>query len=280
MFGVALDLKLSDFTYISKNPKSVIVGLFSQWIILPILTLILIWIIRPEYSLALGMILISACPGGNVSNYAVHLAGANTALSVIITTTSTLFCVLSTPILFSCMSKWLPGVSTQPIEFDISFYNMAITIGQLILLPILFGQIMTIFFPEWVKKIRKPIKILSLLIFIAFVIVAIAGNLQNLQKYIGHVFFIVMLHNGLALTIGYVWANKLMKLDVPESRAISIETGIQNSGLALILIFNYYDGKGGMALIAAWWSVWHLLSASGLAYVWRKKRNAISVRAL
>ena len=114
---------------------------------------------------------------------------------------------------------------------------------------------------------------LSLLIFIGFVIFAITGNLENLKKYVGHVFYIVLIHNGLALFMGFFWSKNLMKLPLKDAQAISIETGIQNSGLALILIFNFFGGKGGMALIAAWWSIWHLLSASSLAFFWSRNRN-------
>lgn len=273
MFGVALDLRLSDFSYILKNPKPVFAGLFSQWVLLPLISIALIWIIRPEYSLAMGMLLIASCPGGNVSNYAVHLSGANAALSVILTTISTLFCVVSTPLIFSFTATLLPVATENSIDFEISFIGMALTIGQLIIIPLILGQLFIKFFPKTTQSIKKPVRMLSLLIFIGFVIFAITGNLENLKKYVGHVFYIVLIHNGLALFMGFFWSKNLMKLPLKDAQAISIETGIQNSGLALILIFNFFGGKGGMALIAAWWSIWHLLSASSLAFFWSRNRN-------
>ena len=108
-----------------------------------------------------------------------------------------------------------------------------------------------------------------------FVLFAIKGNLDNLAEYIGIVFFIVLIHNGLALFIGYYFSSSLLGLHVNDARAISIETGIQNSGLALILIFNFFEGQGGMALIAAWWSIWHLISAFVLALIWSRKKVEI-----
>lgn len=272
MFGVALDLKLSDFKYILVNKKAVVSGLISQWVLLPLLTLVLVWIFRPEYSIALGMILIASCPGGNVSNYAVHLAGANVALSVVLTMISTIFCALTTPFIFAQLRKFIPDGQDVNILFEISFGDMVSTIFQLILIPLLLGFIFVTFFPTFTLKIKAIVKKLSLLIFICFVIAAVAGNLDNLINYLGLVFFIVLVHNGLALAVGYFYAS-FMKLPGHDAKAISIETGIQNSGLALILIFNFFDGMGGMALIAAWWSVWHLISSLAVAAWWNKQKK-------
>ncbi len=277
MFGVALDLKISDFGYILKNPKAVLTGLISQMLLLPLLTLGLVWIIRPDYSLAMGMILIAACPGGNVSNYAVHLAKANVALSVILTMISTLVCAFSTPFVFSQLKNWIPSDSDHLVNFDISFSNMILTIGQLIIIPLVIGYLCNTYLPELTSKLRKPVKQLSFIIFIGFVVAAVAGNFDNLINYLGIVFFIVLVHNGLALWIGYSWTKHVMKLPEADAQSVSIETGIQNSGLALILIFNYFNGAGSMALIAAWWSVWHLISALTLAFWWNRRRKALQV---
>jgi BASS family bile acid:Na+ symporter len=276
MFGVALDLKLSDFSYVLTNKKAVLSGLISQWILLPFLTVLLVWLFQPVYSIALGMILIAACPGGNVSNYAVHLSGANVALSVVLTMISTIFCALSTPFIFAQLRKFIPEGHAGEIIFDISFMNMISTIVQLILVPLILGYVCVTFFPMLVNKIKGIVKKLSLLIFIGFVVAAVAGNLDNLKNYIGLVFFIVLIHNGLALAVGYFFSSSIMKLPSDDAKAISIETGIQNSGLALILIFNFFDGMGGMALIAAWWSVWHLLSSLALGTWWKGRNKAIS----
>ncbi len=277
MFGVALDMKLTDFKYVLEAPKSLITGMVSQLILLPVLTVGLVWIIRPEYSLALGMALIAACPGGNVSNYAVHLAKATTALSIMMTTISTLACVVTTPIVFSLIKAILPEGSVVIQSFDISFYSMAIVIFQLIVIPLIIGFALNHYFPEWVQKIKSYIQKLSFIIFVGFIIVAVLNNLDNLFNYIHIVFFLVILHNSLALFTGYWWSKGIVGLSVRDSRAISIETGIQNSGLALILIFNFFDGNGGMALLAAWWSIWHLISAGSVALWWRRSENKVKL---
>ena len=275
MFGVALDIKWADFKYVLEEPKALLTGIVSQLILLPLMTVALIWVIRPEYALALGMVLIATCPGGNVSNYAVHLSKANTALSITLTSISTLCCVFTTPLLFKAIKSILPASEIANASFDISFYNMASIIFQLIIIPLIIGFTLNHFLPRWVDKIKKIVQKLSFVIFIGFVIFAVLGNLDNLFNYLHIVFFLVIIHNSLALLMGYWWPKRIIGLSTYDSRAISIETGIQNSGLALILIFNFFDGNGGMALIAAWWSIWHLISAGSIALWWRRKEVVV-----
>lgn len=268
MFGVALDLKISEFREVSRNLKSIATGLIAQWVLLPLVTLLLIYFIRPQESIAMGMILVAACPGGNVSNYAVHHAGANTWLSVILTTFSTLFCVISTPLIFKGMFHFFYKDTAMVSQFEISFYDMAGAIFQLLVVPLLLGMAMARYYPDITQKIKIHIKRLSMLIFIGFVIAGIYSNLDNIGKYVHMVFWIVLIHNSFALFTGYSFAS-LTGRPVKDRRAIAIETGIQNSGLALVLIFNFFNGLGGMALIAAWWSIWHLISALALASYWK-----------
>ncbi len=273
MLSVAIDLKLTDFQYIFKNPKAVIAGLISQWVLLPLLTLVLAMWIQPHYSLAMGMLLIAAVPGGNVSNYTVHLAKANSALSILLTTISTVFCAVSTPLLFSLLKEALPNEIPLAHNFEISFLDLFKTIIQLIFIPLMAGLFLNYKYPNFVLKIKNGLKKISLFIFASFVIVALLSNFDNLKQYLHLVFGLVFVHNFMALTIGFVWSRYIVKLSLGDSRAISLETGIQNSGLALILVFNFFEANGGMALIAAWWSIWHLLSSSLLAYVWGREQK-------
>jgi bile acid:Na+ symporter, BASS family len=129
-------------------------------------------------------------------------------------------------------------------------------------------------FPAFAAKIRRPVRQLSMLIFLGFVVFAVRGNFDNIVDYLHLIFLLVLAHNAIALVSGYWWA-KANRLPRADARAISIETGIQNSGLGLILIFNFFDGLGGMAMIAAWWGVWHLISAFGLAMLWRQRRDPL-----
>lgn len=279
LFGVALDLRLSHFRQVLQSPKSTLIGLFSQWVLLPILTISLILIAQPPVSIALGMALVAACPGGNVSNYAVHLAGANAALSVTLTSISTLGAILLTPIYFTGLSRIIPGSEIYASTIQVDPSQMLSTILQLILVPILLGMGMRWRFPKFTARIRQTVGILSMTIFLGFVFFAVYGNFQNIVDYLHLVFLLVFMHNLLALTGGY-WLARLNKLSQADTRAISIETGIQNSGLGLILIFNFFDGLGGMAMIAAWWGIWHLISAFSLASWWRRHKKEIKKEAM
>ena len=203
MFGVALDLRLDQFRSLLRQPKKPILGLTSQWVLLPFLTIALILLFRPPASLALGMILVACCPGGNVSNYAVHLAGANTPLSVIMTTVSTLGAAIITPLYFSSLSTWLPDTRDLAQEIYVPLPDMMSTIFTLIILPLVIGMLFRAYLPKFTNRINKSVKGLSMAIFIGFVVVAIASNWNNLVNYLNLVFLLVLVHNSLALLTGY-----------------------------------------------------------------------------
>lgn len=275
MFGVALDLKIGNFRELFRSPKAPLVGLSSQLLLLPLLTLALIFLFRPPASLALGMVLVASCPGGNVSNFAVHLAGGNTALSVTLTSISTLMAVIITPLYFTVLAPLVPGAGELTRQIFVEPLDMVTTIIQLILIPLILGMLLHAYLPRLTSRIRQPIRILSLIIFVGFVIIAIYANIDNIANYLHLVFLLVFTHNALALLGGYTLANG-SGLPQRDARAISLETGIQNSGLGLILIFNFFDGLGGMALIAAWWGIWHLVSAFTLATIWNRRNILVA----
>ena len=276
MFGVALDIKLLDFKNIFKTPRAPLVGLMSQLLFLPLLTLALIYILQPPASLALGMILVSSCPGGNVSNFAVHLAKANAALSVMLTSITTLGAIFITPISFALLSGLIPNLANVQQDIYVDPIDMIKTIALLIFVPLALGMYMNHRFPTFTERIKKPVRILSLIIFFSFVIFAVAGNYDNIVAYLSLVFFLVIIHNSLAYLMGYSIA-RFAKLPKRDARAISIETGIQNTGLGLILIFNFFDGLGGMALVAAWWGIWHLISGFCLAMIWSRGNESLAM---
>ncbi|MFK7935958.1 MAG: bile acid:sodium symporter family protein [Saprospiraceae bacterium] len=268
MFGVALDIKLSDFRRIFEQPKAPIVGLISEYLLLPILCIILVYIFQPPASIALGMVMISCCPGGSTSNFMVHLAKANAALSVLLTSITTLAAIVILPLAFSAWSYLIPADGSG-INLEVDPIGMVKTIIQLVFIPVGIGMYINHRFPNFTKKIERPVRLISIFIFFCFVVFAVAGNYENILSFIHLVFLIVLVHNGLAFIMGYYFA-RWNRLSIHDSRAISIETGIQNTGLGLILAFNFFDGLGGMTLIIAWWGVWHLISGFLLATYWSK----------
>jgi len=271
LFGVALDITVSDFKQVVQAPKPVFVGLVGQLILMPFLTVILIYILKLPVSMSLGMILVAACPGGNISNYAVHLAKANTVLSVLLTSISTLAAIVITPLYFTQLAPLVPESEALRRSIYVAPMDMVFTILKLIVLPLIIGMSLNQYYPDFTRKIKGYVKTFSLCIFFGIVIIAILGNIENIKQYLDDVFFIVLLHNAAALIIGYYWA-KLMGLGIKDVRAISIETGLQNTGLALILIFNFFNGLGGMALVAACWGIWHMISGFALASFWSRKQ--------
>lgn len=269
MFGVALDIKVSDFKYLLRHPKIALIGLTSQLLLLPILTILLARFFNPPASIALGMVLIASCPGGNVSNFMVHLSKANAALSVMLTSISTILSVVLTPIAFTFWSTFIPKTEILRENIFVDPLDMIFTIIQLIFIPLLIGMYVNQRFNLIAEKIKNPVKQLSILLFFGFVFFALMGNYQNIVDHVSKVFWIVLVHNGLSFALGFWWS-RLFRLPLKDVRAISIETGIQNSGLGLILVFNFFDGIGGMAMITAWWGIWHLISGFLLASIWSR----------
>ena len=270
MFGVALELKIENFKRIIKTPIPILTGLVSQFILLPAFTFLLILLIKPSASVALGMILISACPGGNVSNFFTMMSKGNVALSVSITAISTTLCVVMTPFNLALWSNFYAPTRAILQEVNLDMSNVVVTIFLVLLIPLILGMLLSAKKPDLTLKVSGIIRKISIMIFGAFVLGALAANFDIFLNHIGAVILLVTLHNGMALLIGYFSA-KSMNLPLADRRSISIETGIQNSGLGLILIFDFFQGLGGMAIIAAWWGVWHLTSGIVLSWYWSKK---------
>ncbi len=282
MFGVALDIKLQHFKDVIMNPKSAIIGVISQFILLPAVTFLFILFLNPTPTVALGMILIASCPGGNISNFMSSMARANVALSVSLTAIATLAATFMTPINFAVYGKLFinhynaAGAGNYLVPIEIDFFQMVQTVVILLGIPVFLGLLFFRYFPKLTEKIKKPIRQLSIVIFIVFVIVLLSANFNHFIRFVHLVFFIVFIHNALALGVGFAFSS-LFKLSRINRRTITIETGIQNSGLALVLMFNpkIFPPElelGGMTVIAAWWGVWHIISGLGLSTLWAKKR--------
>ncbi|KAF0238931.1 MAG: bile acidNa+ symporter BASS [Prolixibacteraceae bacterium] len=282
MFGVAIDIKLQHFKDLLMNPKSVVIGLISQFVLLPSVTFLFIMLLGPTPTVALGMILIAACPGGNISNFMTAMAKGNVALSVSLTAIATLAATFMTPLNFALWGKLfvkyynIAGAGTFLVPIEIDFFQMLQTVVILLGIPVAIGVLFSHYLPKITVKIKKPIRQLSIVIFIAFVIILLSANFDHFMRFIHLVFIIVLIHNGLALLSGF-GAATIFKLPIADRRAVTIETGIQNSGLALVLMFNpkIFPPElelGGMTIIAAWWGVWHIISGFVISYLWTRKK--------
>ena len=251
MLGVALELKLDDFKRILVAPKAPLIGLAAQFVLLPAFTFLLTLIINPPASIALGMILVAACPGGNLSNIMTYLARGNCAISVSMTAVSTVAAIVMTPLNLALWGSLNPHTAGILRKVSLSPLDVFITVFIILGVPLCIGLLISRLFPALATKVRKPFKIFSLVFFIGIVAAALAVNWQNFLHYVGLVFIGVLIHNALALNLGY-WSGRLCRLPEPDNRAVSIEVGIQNSGLGLVLVFNFFNGLGGMAILVAW----------------------------
>ena len=281
MFGVALGIKPATFIDIIRNPKSIITGIVCQLVLLPALTLVLIMCLGNFISpmIALGMLLVASCPGGNISNFITSLSRGNTELSVSLTAFNTAACVFTTPMNFSFWGglylKFAEKRMVLP-ELDIPFWEIFKSIVILLGIPLVLGILCAQYLPKVTAKIKKPFQYFSIAVFIVMVIAIFAGNFDAFMKCIKYIFLVVLIHNLLALGIGF-GTSTLLKLPYKDRRTVTIETGIQNSGLGLILLLNpaifpdsgAWANNGGMLVITAWWGVWHIISGLTLAYAWK-----------
>jgi BASS family bile acid:Na+ symporter len=270
MFGIALDLSGRDFFRILRNPRPTLIGLSSQLILLPLLTLTMAYFFAPTASIALGLILVAACPGGNISNFSVHLAKGNTAMSITMTSIVTILAVIITPLTFSLWASVFSDTKHLLHSIDLNFLDLVRVILIVILLPLIAGMLVNRWLPGISRTIKKPVKVLSLLIFISFIVIALYENIPQIQTYLHIVFLLVLVHNGLALLMGFYYA-KAWKLPLADAKAVSLETGVQNSGLGLVLVFNFFQDIGGMMLVVAWWGVWDMITALLLALWWSNR---------
>ena len=270
MFGVALDMKAEDFKRVLVAPKAPVIGLVAQFVLLPAFTFLLTLALRPHPSMALGMILVAACPGGNLSNIMTYLARGNCAVSVSMTAVSTAAAVIMTPFNLALWGSLNPATAKILREVSLSPVDVFITIFIILGIPLAAGLTIGRLFPRLAQKARRPFRIFSLLFFIAIVILALGANWQHFIAYVGLVVFAVFVHNALALNIGY-WSGRMLRLDEGDCRAVSIEVGIQNSGLGLVLVFDFFGGLGGMAIMVAWWGIWHIIAGLAAAFIFSRR---------
>ena len=270
MFSVALDIRLEDFRRVVQFPRSIGVGILAQYLIFPLLTLAIIAVFNPPASVGLGMVLVSMCPSGNMTNFLSHFAKANVALSVTLNAIIILSASFLTPAGFLFWSAFVPDSEAVRQTFEISFSQMVIIIIELIVAPLLIGMWLNEKKPEFVAKIRPWAQRISLLVFFSILVLALLGNRDNIVNFLGFVFVLVAVHNGVALAHGYA-LGRLFRLPELDCRTLAFETGIHNTALGLLLIFKFFGGLGGMALIAAWYGIWDLITGMSLAWYWKKR---------
>jgi len=270
MFGVALGISINDFKSLLKQPKLVLVGLLAQFILLPLLTFLVIIVIRPQPSIALGMMMVAACPGGNISNFMTHFAGGNTALSVSLTAFGTFLAMIVTPLNFQLYGGLYEPTALILKTVELEPFQLVQLVVLILGIPLLLGMLLRYKNLNFANKLSKLLKPISIIVFVAIVLIAFSKNIDVFSKYIHYVLIIGICHNALAIVLGLFTA-KAFGLSLKDQKTLAIETGIQNSGLGLLLIFTFFSGLGGMAIMAAFWGIWHIVSGLILAFYWNSK---------
>lgn len=289
MFGIALSIKAETLKDVFVHPRSILTGVALQWFGLPLVTFLLIMafnkILTPM--VCLGMILVASCPGGNISNFISSLSKGNIELSVSMTAVATIAAPVITPFNFwfwgNMYLKYasLRGTLTIP-QLEIPFSEIFKTVFIILGVPILLGMVFSSYFPKATAKIKKPFSIFSIAVFIVMVLGMFIPNWKIFVNYIIFVFVLVLIHNACAFATGWTGAS-LMKLPRKDRRSITVEVGIQNSGLGLTLLLNPAIFKpevwnnpatgilyGGMLFVTAWWGIWHIISGLTLASLFRR----------
>ncbi|MEL7298087.1 MAG: bile acid:sodium symporter [Pseudomonadota bacterium] len=271
VFGIALDLRWQDFRVVLRFPRALVVGLFAQFILLPAMTLALLLLLQPPAGLALGLIVVAACPGGSISNFFAARAGANVALSVSMSALSSLTAFVVTPLSIAIWGSGYAPARNLLHAVSVDFWQMLTIVLAVLIVPTLLGSLVATQRPATAERLRLPLRRSSTAIFLLFVAAAFIANGTLFLRHFDQVLALVVVHNLAALALGFLFAS-LAGLALRERKTICIEVGIQNTALGLTLIFTFFDGLGSMALVAGMWGVWHLLSGFAVAWFFQRKR--------
>ena len=278
MFGVALDLTRADFRRVLTMPRAFAVGLLTQFLLLPAVTWLLVMTLQPAPSIALGMLLVASCPGGTISNFLTSYARANAALSVSMSAVSSLGAVVMTPLNLTFWSSLYPPAAGLLSEIALEPLGVVLVVVLVLGLPLLAGVATRARWPNMATRLFGPFRVASIVFFVGFVALALEANWTHFVAHVGDIAGLVIAHNALAFATGYSLA-ALARLSEYDRRAVTMELGIQNSGLGLVLIFDFFAGLGGMAIVAAMWGIWHIIAGVTLATWWRSSGEIVRARA-
>ena len=268
LFGIALDTKLDDFARAVRRPGTIAIGVLAQFLLLPALTFALTLLLDVRGSVALGMILVACCPPGNVSNILTHRAGGDVALSVSMTAVSNVLAIFLMPLNMAFWGGLHPTGKKLLEDIDLSAVDMLAEIAFVIGVPFVLGITIARLWPRAASVGHRVIGPVSFLALAAIIVIGVANNWEIFVDYIGIVLVAVFLHDALALLLGY-GIGRATRLPPASTKAMTFEVGVRNAGLGLLLVFSYFDGLGGMALVAAWWGIWDIIAGLAVATVWR-----------
>jgi BASS family bile acid:Na+ symporter len=270
ILGASLDLRVEDLRRVAARPAGVLAGLSAQAVFTPAATCLLTWVFRVDPALSLGMMLVAACPSGALSNVLTWRARGNVALSVGLTAVSSLAATVLTPLNFALYGWLNPRTRELLQEVTLPIGGILAQVALVLALPVIVGMGIGARAPGVARRLERPLRSMSFLILIAFIAGAFWENRALFLARFGDFFWLVVLQNAMALGIGLAVA-RLARLDDADTRAVTIEVGIHNSGLGLAILFTFFPAAGSMMLITAFWGVWHLVSGLALSGWWGRR---------
>lgn len=264
MFGMGMTLKLSDFKVVFTKPKAVIVGILSQFVIMPVLAFVLAFAFQLPAELAVGVILVGSCPGGTSSNVMTYLAKGDVALSVGMTACTTIMAPIVTPLLVLLFAG-------QTVDVDV--LEMFLSIVQVVLVPIAAGFLINYFFEKVAAACASVLPLVSVVGISLIIMAVVAANQAKLLTVGPLIILVVMLHNVLGYALGYL-VGRVLRLTKEQMRTLSIEVGMQNSGLASSLATVHFASMPLAAVPGAVFSVWHNISGAVYANILARSAGA------
>lgn len=278
LFGIALDTKIGDFRDVARRPWVILAGLFAQYAVMPGLTVLLTLALDVRGSVAIGMILVVCCPAGNLSNILTHRSRGDVALSVSLTAVSTIVAVVVTPIALAFWCGLNPAADDLLRDVHIDPWDMVAEAIFLIGLPFALGILIAWRRPSVSERARKIVEPAALTLLLLIVVGGLAGQFGTFLDYIGVVAVAIILQNALSLLVGY-GTGRATRLPESGVRAMTLELGLRNTGLALVLALGFFGELGGVAFVAAMWGLWDVITGLVLSTWWRRRPPADRVSA-
>lgn len=268
MFSIALSLRPESFAALLQRRMDLVGGIVAQVAVLPVVTFCLVLLLQPPPSIALGMFVVASCPGGVVSNYFTFLARGNVAYSVSLTAASSALAAILTPFLIVMTAQFYKPTAMLLASIDFRPLVFLLQTTILLVVPLVIGMLVAARYPGFAAVLQRRVASIGTLALTATIIYGAASFLPLLLPAMPMLVGYTMLHNGAALTTGAI-TGWLLRTDTQTRRALVFELGIQNSGLALVILLAQFDGLGGAAAVAAVWSLWHLIAGGAVVAAMR-----------
>lgn len=273
VFSVALELKVEDFRRVAQAPRAVVCGLIPQFVLLPVGTWAATMVLDLPANVEAAMILVASCPGGSLSNVITHFGRGNTALSVSVSAVASLIALVATPFNFGWMVASNPATAGWLRQLEIDPSGIWVSLLAMLAAPMALGLFVAYRFPALTRRLQKPLANFSLIALLAFIVLGLIKERQLLTLGLLPMLLVVVLHNAGGLLCGWI-TSVAMGVTERDRRAVMIEGGMQNSGLALGIIALQFNSDLGMVVIASLWGIWHIVSGLACALWWRHRDAA------